>query len=461
MATFSIEDSAENKQEIAFSTGAPLKNNDRLLLLDSIRGIALLGILLMNIPFFAASELQSFNLAIMNEFSGPNYYTWWVVNGLFEGTMRGLFSILFGAGCLLLIFRLERNNKGLMPADIYYRRLLWLLAFGLFNAFVLLWPGDILYPYALCGMLIFPFRNLSVKQLFLVFGVVLAITIFRENKPLFDRKEMFAKGREAEQLEKKKTKLTDEQKKHLEEWQGFVKKASIESIRKESAKLNKDIQTGSYSKIFSIYKELNIKLETTGFYLINIWDILLLMFLGMILFKTGYLTGESSIRLYVIMALVGYGIGLILNYMSLRYAVDIKFDRIKYTDTWYFNYYEIRRLFHTMGHLSLLLVMYRSGVFNWLFSIMAPVGQMAFTNYLMQSIICGTLFYGYGFALFGKLERFQYYEVMAIIWIFQVIFSNIWLRYFHFGPFEWVWRSLTYGRKQIFLKKETQATALA
>jgi uncharacterized protein len=114
-----------------------------------------------------------------------------------------------------------------------------------------------------------------------------------------------------------------------------------------------------------------------------------------------------------------------------------------------------------MGHLSLLLLMYRSGLFNWLFQAMAPVGQMAFTNYLMQSIICGTLFYGYGFGLYGKLERFQYYEVVALLWMFQIVFSHVWLRYFQFGPFEWIWRSLTYMQKQPLLKKESIPAAVA
>jgi uncharacterized protein len=348
-----------------------------------------------------------------------------------------------------------------MPADIYYRRLLWLLVFGLFNAYILLWPGDILFPYALCGMLIFPFRNLTVKHLLIMFCVIAAITIFRENKPLYDSKEMFAKGRAAEQLEKSKKTLTEDQKKELEEWQGFTKKANIESVRKEAAKFNKDVQTGSYLKIYSLFKDFNVKFETTRFFLMGIWDILLFMSLGMVLFKTGYLTGQLPVRQYLIMVLLGYGIGLSLNYIDLREALVFKFDMIKYTDNRMFSFYEIRRLFHTMGHLSLLLLMYRSGFFNWLFTIMAPVGQMAFTNYLMQSIICGTLFYGYGFGLYGKLERFQYYEVVAIIWILQIIFSNIWLRHFQFGPFEWIWRSLTYMRMQPLRKKEPVPVAMA
>jgi uncharacterized protein len=81
------------------------------------------------------------------------------------------------------------------------------------------------------------------------------------------------------------------------------------------------------------------------------------------------------------------------------------------------------------------------------------VGRMAFTNYLMQTLICTTIFYGYGFGLFGKLERYQLYEVVMVIWVFQIIFSFIWLRFFSNGPFEWAWRSLTYWKIQPFLKE--------
>jgi uncharacterized protein len=118
--------------------------------------MALLGILLMNIPFFANSYHLYYNLEILKEYSGPDYWCWWGVNGLFEGTMRGIFSMLFGAGSFLLLDRLEKKNiPGLSPADIFYRRLIWLLVFGLINAFVLLWPGDILYTYAITGLFLF------------------------------------------------------------------------------------------------------------------------------------------------------------------------------------------------------------------------------------------------------------------------------------------------------------------
>ena len=116
----------------------PVQQEERITIIDCIRGIALLGILLMNIPYFALPHQSAKNLAVYNEYTGINYYTYFIVNLVFEGTMRGLFSMLFGAGCLLLLTRLEKRQGIISAADIYYRRLLWLLMFGVINAFILL-----------------------------------------------------------------------------------------------------------------------------------------------------------------------------------------------------------------------------------------------------------------------------------------------------------------------------------
>ena len=94
------------------------------------------------------------------------------------------------------------------------------------------------------------------------------------------------------------------------------------------------------------------------------------------------------------------------------------------------------------------MLVFRSGRLSWLMKALSAVGQMAFTNYLMQSIICTLFFFGYGLGYYGHLKFHQIYYVVASVWIFQMIFSVIWLKYFRFGPFEWVWRSLTYWKKQ-------------
>ncbi|MBS1935157.1 MAG: DUF418 domain-containing protein, partial [Bacteroidetes bacterium] len=110
--------------------------------------------------------------------------------------------------------------------------------------------------------------------------------------------------------------------------------------------------------------------------------------------------------------------------------------------------YEFARVIRSLGIFGFIMLCYKSGWFKWFFNIVRPVGQMAFTNYLMQSFMCGLYFYGIGFGMYGHLQRYQIYYVVGVVWLIEIIWSNIWLHYFRFGPLEWTWRSLTYWKKQ-------------
>jgi uncharacterized protein len=433
----------------AISTPRPLSQEDRIEIIDSLRGIALLGILLMNIPFFGQPHNMGYNLNVANEYSGPNYYTWWIVNMGFEGTMRAIFTILFGAGSLLLLQRLEKKSGALPGADIYYRRLIWLLIFGIINAFILLWPGDILYSYALCGLFLFPFRNMKPGWL-LVFGLVfMGIYCMKETMRLYDGKDMRVKGEKVLALVKKDStiQLTDEQKADKTKWEGYQERMKVENLKKEAEKEVKEMQKGYFSTM-AYFKPINQRIQTKMFYHNYIWDTLCLLFIGMALFKWKVLTGGRSKKFYWLMTLLGYGIGLPLSYFFMRGMIDTNFDRTLWADYYMIDVYQFKRSLIAMGHIGVVMLLYKYNVLVLFQRLMARVGQMAFTNYLSQSIICTTIFYGFGFGLFGKLERYELYYVVAAVWVFQVIFSAIWLKYFQFGPLEWVWRSLTYWKKQ-------------
>jgi len=420
---------------------APLNKKERILFLDSIRGIALLGILLMNSMAQSQSYVYYNKMDLSQPLKGPNFYAWLAECFLFEGTMRGLFSILFGAGTILLLNRLVKEKPGLEPADIFYRRMLWLLVFGLINAFIFLWPGDILYPYALCGLLLFPFRNWSPPRLLWTVFFLLLLSTYRENSDLYKDKAIIEKGQAIAKMDTTKIKLTEEQKSDLGKYTGFKEKNDTAGIAKTARADVKKIKGKNYLAIFRYFKDANMFLQSTGFYN-SWWDMLMFFFLGMALYKSGYLTGNKSNYLYGIVAVAGIGIGLLLNYFYLRTQYQLKFDNYKFVQQWKFNYYDIRRIFQTTGYLSLLILLYKIAPVKKILEIFAPVGQMAFTNYLSQSIITSVIFYGFG--LFDRLQRYEVYYVVAGIWLFQVIFSHIWMKYFRFGPFEWVWRSLTY-----------------
>src|SRR5678816_2869667 len=159
---------------------APVSQQERIIILDSLRGIAILGILLMNIPGFALPDPALYDPSVLNE-AGTNFKTWYFIEWFMEGSQRALFSMLFGAGIILFITRQEKKVEGLWPTDYFLRRQLWLLVFGLFNAFVLLWFWDILFQYAIIGIVMFAFRRLSPKTL--IIGAVLSLLLMtaREN----------------------------------------------------------------------------------------------------------------------------------------------------------------------------------------------------------------------------------------------------------------------------------------
>ena len=433
------------------TTSTPLMENQRVKLIDSIRGIALLGILLMNSMAQSQAHMFYDRMDPRQSMTGLNFFSWGAEVLLFEGTMRGLFSILFGAGTLLLLTRLIKKSNGLEPVDIYYRRLLWLLVFGLINAFIFLWPGDILYPYALCGLLLFPFRNLSPKNLLWIAFAFLAIGTYRENSDLYQQKKIISNGQAAEVLESKKQKLTEQQSENLAKYKGFKERNTQQGVIKAAVKEEKILQSQNYLTVFNYYKGINMTIESSVFYK-NYWfDILLFLFIGMALYKSGFLLGKSSTSVYAIVAVVGIGIGLAINYVFVKEQYQLKFDQFQFAQKWKFSYYEIRRVFQTTGYLSLLILLYKAVPFRKITNVFAPVGQMAFTNYLSQSIITSIIFYG--FAVYGKLQRYEVYYVVGAIWLFQIVSSHIWLRYFRFGPFEWVWRSLTYLKKQPMKKR--------
>ncbi|MGZ3952745.1 MAG: DUF418 domain-containing protein [Flavisolibacter sp.] len=424
----------------------PLRENERIKLIDSIRGLALLGILLMNIMAQSQSFVFYDKMDPRQSMTGLNFFAWGGEMMFFEGTMRGLFSILFGAGTVLLLTRLIKSKSGLEPADIFYRRLLWLLVFGLLNAFVFLWPGDILYPYALCGLLLFPFRNLSPKNLLWIAFAILAIGTYRQNSDLYHDKGVIAKGETIAVLDAKKQPLTDQQKEDLAAYKTLKEKSSAAGILKEAQKDEQKVKGQSYLSIFRYYRDINMTLQGDDFYRGGIWDILLFFFIGMALYKSGFLVGKKSNTLYALIAVVGIGVGLWLNYVNKQLIYNLKFDMFEVRKQMSLRTYEIRRVFQTIGYLSLLILTYKAVPFRKIMHLFAPVGQMAFTNYLTQSIYTSIIFYGFG--LFATLQRYEAYYIVAAIWLFQIVTSHLWLRYFKFGPFEWVWRSLTYLKKQ-------------
>jgi uncharacterized protein len=227
----------------------------------------------------------------------------------------------------------------------------------------------------------------------------------------------------------------------------FKEKTSIEKKRERKESRLGKVGNSNYEDLYEQRTETYIS-QLVQYVFFELWDVLLFMFLGMAFFKMGILTGQAPAKVYWWMFIVGLGFGIFLSYLHLQPFIQNNFNRFEYTKNVSIQYYQLERVLRSLGIFGVIMLLYKSGFFKWLFALMRPVGQMAFTNYLMQSLLCGIFFYSVGFAMYGRLQRYEIYYVVAAIWLIQIIYSHIWLRYFRFGPFEWAWRSLTYWKRQ-------------
>lgn len=416
----------------------PVLGAERIGGMDVLRGVAVLGILLMNILGFALPFQASFDPTAGGGHTGLNLSIWAVNTALFEGKMRAIFSMLFGAGMLVLTSRLEERGRAAESADIYYRRLLWLLAFGLIHAY-LLWWGDILFFYAVLGLFLFPLRRLSGRALIAAGMVLLLIGAGRGVLSAIDIRSARAAARAADAAAASGQTLTDEQKAAQTAWSERLK-----SARPSPKELSKEIAAyrGSYVDALRQRAGFLAAGQAQWLYHYFVFDIGGMMLLGIGLVKTGFLAGRVSLRRYAIIAALGYGIGLPLAALAVRHDIASGFDPV--TMAIGSVLHAIARLPVALAHASVVMIAWKAGFARWLTSPLAAVGQMAFSCYIAQSLICTTIFYGYGFGLFARLERYQLYIVVAAVWLVLLVASPLWLARFRFGPLEWAWRSLSY-----------------
>jgi uncharacterized protein len=404
----------------------------------------------MNLPYFAMPYQMADNPFVLPD-EGWNKKLWWCQDVFFEGTMRGMFSMLFGAGAFLLISRLEKRSTGLQPADIYYRRTIWLVVFGMVNAFLFAWPGDILFNYGICGLFMFPLRHAKTIWVSLLIVLCISVGTVSSTAVWYMDKNIKEKGLSVLKHEQAGKVLTKKQEKEKKAWEELQEKLDWTKVRQNTETTKKEMQKG-YWDIVGTLAPYNVKFESIVLYKEYFWDAMAFMLIGLLLFRIGFLQGSFSIAWYLAVLIIGYGFGITLSIFTTNKMLALQFDSTRYADEFGINLYQIRRLLITMGHLSLLIVLYKWGVLKFLFNWLANVGRMAFSNYLMQSILCGLIFMGYGLGYHGKLSRVEMYLFMLGFWVFQIVFSQIWLRFFRMGPFEWIWRSLTYLEMQPFKK---------
>ena len=426
------------------ATLSPIETQERVTALDIMRGFVLCGILLMNINGFGLVNAYG-DPTISGGSTGWNLYTWIATNMFFEGTMRGLFSLLFGVGMFILLDRMDKRHAGIKGADIYFRRLTWLLLFGVLHAYLLIWSGEILFNYALMGFLVYSFRRLPPKKLIIIAVVLFSIGTLWNFMEYKGKAEMLETVEKATALKAEGKELDKDQKGALKEWEQIQEDRSPENI----SFYNESMRKG-YLDVVAFNAPIVFKWKTYGPYRYDVWDVLSMMLLGIALFKLKILSGEKPVRFYLAMVLIGYSIGLTVNYFETTNILNNNFSYLSFYQS---NItYDLGRVPVAMGHIGMIMLFSKLNVLGWLKYAISCVGKMALTNYLTHSVICMIIFTGVGFGLFGKLERYELLYVVFSIWIFQLIISPIWLKYFHYGPAEWVWRRLSYFNDPPFRK---------
>lgn len=423
----------------------PIKHAERITALDILRGVVLCGILLMNIIDFGLAGAY-FNPGVAGGNTGLNLYAWIIQQLFFEGTMRALFSLLFGVGTYILLERLEHRKAGIKAAEIYFRRLVWMLFFGLVHGYLLLWHGEILYDYALMGFLLFVFVKMPPKKLLAIALILISIGTLWSFLQYKGEMKLEKAATEARHLAATGATLTKQQQDDLAKWEEIEYHMSPAFV----AETNENMRKG-YFHLVAFLAPVNMETDTYMFYRYNLWDVLSMMLLGIALFKWKVLTGQRSVRFYSLMVLTGYVIGLTINYYEVSIIRESGFSYLGFSRSHIT--YELGRLAMAMGHIGVVMLFSKTTVLHWLKTGLAAVGKMALTNYIMHSIICMIVFTGVGFGLFGKLQRYELYYVVFSIWAFQLIVSPIWLKYYHYGPLEWLWRRLSYQYKPAFRKE--------
>ena len=396
------------------SVGRMAELPPRISSLDALRGVAVLGILLVNIPSFAFVAAARANPTVQGPLDGAHWWMWLLTYVMFDGKFISMFAISFGASIVLLVDRRARRNAP--AASIHIRRMVILLAIGLLHAH-LLWYGDWLVTLAVSGAVAFLYRDVSPGRLLAAGVVVYAVG---------ELSALVTAGWAPWQVSDRTAEIAAS-------WAPSTDAVAREVGRYRSSWLD---QLGH--RIPTALRYETVHLVTR-----SLWQMTGLMLVGMALLRLGVLTAVRTTRFYAAMAAVGFAVGAPLVLFGVRWNIAHGWDVGSYLAvTSHCNYWG--GFIMSLGWIGSVMLLVRRGVEM---RAMAAVGRLALTNYLLQSVICTTIFYGHGFGLFGHIGRVGLVGIVMGVWAVQVALSVGWLRYFEFGPVEWAWRCLTYGRR--------------
>ncbi|MFO0935782.1 MAG: DUF418 domain-containing protein [Gemmataceae bacterium] len=413
------------------STG-PIRDDERAIVLDVLRGVALLGILVINIQIFAQPD-QSFGFGEHD--LTVDRLVLLLISCFIQAKFYSLFSFLYGVGFAV---QMRNANEGDSRATRrFFRRSAALAMFGILHI-VLVWDGDILLAYALTGLLLPLYRNVSDKALkrwivclisipFLLALLAFILVFLFRLIPSVDTS--------------------------LHETEAQI----LKGIQEQTAAEIEKLQTSTY--LTAMRRRV---LHYLLFYTFGL-GISVPAFLGM--FLTGLLVGRRRIPMQLSehrpllrkAAMICLSIGLpVALFTSITALIAPLLTAVP---TQFFNNYFAGPILG-LGYAAVMaLIVCRWPSATWLKPI-AATGRMGFTKYLMQSVVCTTFFAGYGLGQAGKFGPLQLVGLALALYAIQLVLSTIWLRYFEFGPMEWLWRTLTYGKFPPFLRRENPVVPL-
>jgi uncharacterized protein len=420
-------DNGDTAQVAAATPDQPVSSAERLVSLDFIRGIAVLGILFANITAFGQPYMAYFWPEALAEPATAGDKNVWLFQTIFiDHKFRGLFSLLFGAGLYLFMERAWARGRSRW---LQFRRLGWLLGFGLAHYF-LIWRGDILAAYAVAGMLALPMLKWSAKRQLTV-GLVAYVVGFLLMAALMGGNYAAA------HLPAVQSQMPEEQRAEVEK----APQQSLESAREEVTLYRE----GSYGEIVGTTAREQSGNLLTELLFVPLTETIALMLIGMGLYRMGFFGGAfdpAKMRRWGVIGIIG---GALLTLPIALWPYRTGFDF--FTTLLVFNGIgRIGQLPMALGLAALLVLWAPRATQGWLGSRFAAAGRMAFSNYLGTSIIMMFVFHGWALGLFGYLGRVELFAVVVLTWIAMLAWSKAWLARFRYGPLEWLWRCLTYGK---------------
>ncbi|QFT76940.1 DUF418 domain-containing protein [Erythrobacter sp. THAF29] len=417
-ATGKVEDAIVQGDEAL----APVTTSERISSLDFIRGIAVMGILAANIIAFGQPLMATlYPPAFLTDQQDPQNYWWLAQFVLIDGKMRGLFSLLFGAGLWLFIEKATARGSG---QGLAVRRLAFLGMFGLIH-FYFIWIGDILFLYAVSGLALLAFLSLKpVNQVILgVLGYVVSALIYTALLGGLYWLSTSGVMSDAETAEMQSEMM-----------------AGMEANTQMSAA----IQSGDYGAFLAANFSENL-LMPFSMLTQSMVETIGLMLIGMGLLRMGFFSGTFNRRKMILWGFVGT-IGGALGMLWVGLWIRSTGFDVMASMFGFIALSAFPRLPMILG-LAALLVIFSPAFTGWLGQRISAAGRAAFTNYLGTSILMLFVFHGWALGLYGELSRPQLYIVVLATWVVMLAWSKPWLDRFRYGPLEWLWRCLTYGKK--------------